>query len=61
MEDAFPFQLGDFLCSMLTSTLPKTNTSPLKMDGLKMIVSFWVSAYFKGRTVSFREGNDLPI
>ena len=26
----------------------KTNSSPLKMDGWKMILSFWVSAYFQG-------------
>ena len=31
--------------------------SHLKMDGWKTILSFWVSAYFLGRTVSFREGN----
>ena len=36
-------------------TLPKTNSSPLKMDGCKTIVSFWGSAYFQGY-VSFREG-----
>ena len=28
--------------------------SPLKIDGWKMILSFWVSAYFQGQTVSFR-------
>ena len=35
-----------------SSTFPETNSSHLKMDGWKMI-SFWVSAYVQGRTVSF--------
>ena len=30
------------------TTLPETNSSPLKIDGWKMILSFWVSAYFHG-------------
>ena len=34
-------------------------TYPLKMDGWKTIVSFWVSAHFQVRTVSFREGQGL--
>ena len=33
----------------------KLTFSPLKIDGWKMILSFWVSAYFQGQTVSFRE------
>ena len=37
-------------------TLPETSSSPLKIAGWEMILSFWVSAYFKGRTVSVREG-----
>ena len=37
-------------------TLPETNSSHLKMDGWKTILSFWGPAYFQGRTVSFREG-----
>ena len=36
-------------------TLPETNGLHLKMDGWNTILSFWVSAYFQGRTVSFRE------
>ena len=35
----------------------KLTFSPLKMDGWKTILSFWVSAYFQGRAVSFREGS----
>ena len=31
----------------------KFNSSPLKNDGWKTILSFWVSAYFEGRTVKF--------
>ncbi len=31
-------------------------TCLLKMDGWNTILSYWVSAYFQGRTVSFREG-----
>ena len=34
----------------------KLTFSPLKMDGWNTIVSSWVSAYFQGRAVSFREG-----
>ena len=30
-------------------TLPETNSSPLKTDGWKMILSFWGPAYFQGR------------
>ena len=41
----------------MDGTLPETNSSPLKMDSWKMKPSFWVSAHFQGRTVSFREGN----
>ena len=37
-------------------TLPETNSSHLKTDGWKKILSFWVPAYFQGQTVSFREG-----
>ena len=37
-------------------TLPKTNSSHLKMDGWNTIVSFWGPAQFQVRTVRFREG-----
>ena len=36
--------------------LPETNGLPLKIGGWKTILSFWVSAHFQGRTVSFWEG-----
>ena len=36
-------------------TLPETNIAPEFMDGWNTIVSFWVSAYFQVRTVSFKE------
>ncbi len=42
-------QLCDFLI------LLDTNNSPLKMDGWKTILSYWVSAYFQVRTVNFRD------
>ena len=32
----------------LKLTPPKFNSSPLKNDGWKMILSYWVSAYFQG-------------
>ena len=43
--------------------LPETNGVffPLKMDGWKMILSFWVSAHFQGPAVSFREGNIIQL
>ena len=42
-------------------TLPETSSKKhLKMDGWKTILSFWVSAYFQGRAVSFRESS-CPI
>ena len=37
-------------------TLPETNSSGLKMDGWKMIRLPFGTAYFQGRTVSYREG-----
>ena len=42
-------------------TLPslKLTFSHLKMDGWKTSVSFWVSAYFQGWTVSFGEGDSI--
>ena len=43
------------LVYLLTCTLPETNSSPLKMDAWKTILSYWVSANFQGRAVSFRE------
>ena len=36
------------------NTLPKTDISP-ENHGVSTIVSLWVSAYFQGRTVRFRE------
>ena len=44
---------------IVRDTLRETNSSHLKMDGWNRIVSFWGTAYFKVRTVSFREGT-LP-
>ena len=35
-------------------TLPKFNSSPLKKDGWKTILSFWGPVYFQGRTVNFQ-------
>ena len=35
----------------------KLTVRPLKMHGWKMILSFWVSAYFQGRTAKLREDN----
>ncbi len=35
------------------STLPETNSSPLKMDGWKTILSYW-EAYFQGLLISGR-------
>ena len=59
-NDGFPppkkkskLRMSNYFC---TFTLPE----PLKMDGWKMILSFWVSAYFQGQTVSFREGTSSP-
>ena len=43
----------------LRESLRETNSSHLKMDGWNRIVSFWGTAYFQVRTVSFREGT-LP-
>ena len=44
---------------MTTVTTPKFNSSPMKNDGWKTILSFWGPACFQGRTVKLREGN-LP-
>ena len=42
-------------------TLPETNKSNLKMDGWKMIVSFWGPAQPGNlRSVSFREDSKVP-
>ena len=40
-------------------TLPETNSSHLNIDGWKMKFLFG-EAYFQGRTVGFREGNEKP-
>ena len=45
----------------LHETNSKTWQKRLKMDGCKMIVSFWGPAYFQVQTVSFREGKSLEI
>ena len=41
------------------NTLPKTNSSPLKMDGWKTIVSFWDGLFSGALAVSFREGRTV--
>ena len=46
---------------ILMATLPETNSSPLKMDGWNTSLSYWVSAYFQGRAVSSREGNQAGL
>ena len=42
----------------IISTLPETNSIFATENGWleDFLVSYWVSAYFQGRTVSFREG-----
>ena len=37
----------EFLSRKQTPTLPENNSSPLKMDGWKAILSFWGPAYFQ--------------
>ena len=49
---------GKSTCKKM-DTLPKTNSSHLKMDGWNTILSFWEFAYFQRWTVSFRECNLL--
>ena len=39
-------------------SLKLTASSHLKTDDWKTILSFWGPAYFQGRAVSFRQGND---
>ena len=46
---------GFWLKETTNVTLPKFNSSPLKMHGWKTS-SFWVPVTFQGRSVSFREG-----
>ena len=41
-------------CRDLCNTPPKFNSSPLKNDGWEMILSFWVSVTFQGRTVKLQ-------
>ena len=38
----------DLSCHIKVNTLPETNSSHLKMNGWKMIASFWGPAYFQG-------------
>ena len=45
-----------FLIESSTHTDPETNIAPENGWLEYYIVSFWVSAYFQGRTLSFREG-----
>ena len=35
-------------CEEKCSTLPETNSLPLKIGGWNTILSYWVSAYFQG-------------
>ena len=54
-----PFDISDWtwgFSNVMLVTLPETNSSHLKIDGWKTILSFGVWAYFQRRTVSFREG-----
>ena len=44
------------LSSIEGSTLPETNSLPLKNGGWETTFSFWVSAYFQVRTASLTEG-----
>ena len=43
------------------STLPETNSSPLKMDGWKTILSFWKTLFSGAFAVSFREGKSWQL
>ena len=46
----------------LKATLPETKSSPLKMDGWKMTVSFWNGLNFRGEKVSFGEATStMPL
>ena len=60
-ENGGPWETRRFLLETIISrfhvTHPKFNSSPLKDGGWKMILSYWVSAYFQGRTVKLRGGN----
>ena len=47
---------GTFQGKDVVITLPETNSSPLKMDGWKTILSYWVSASFQGENVKLRGG-----
>ena len=49
---------GLFKC-VLSIPLPETNSSHLKMDGWKTIVSFGIQPIFRGEHVSVGEGVDL--
>ena len=40
----------------IKSTLPETNSSPLKMDGWKLEDKFPGARYLQGRTIHFRDG-----
>ena len=46
----------NFVSDIWWNTLPETNSLHLKRDGWKTILSYWVSVYFQGQAVSFREG-----
>ena len=45
---------GVYMLYHAISTPPKFNSSPLKNNAWKTILSFWGSAYFQGRTVNFQ-------
>ena len=46
------------LLRVVWNTLPKTNSSPLKMDGWKTSLSYWNSSFFRGH-VRFRRCNSM--
>ena len=58
--ETFGVLRGNDIGRKLQLTLPKTNSSPLKNDGWKTILSFWGMAYFQGLQVKLQEGNIPP-
>ena len=51
----------EMLFIFLFIALPETNSSHLKMDGWKTILSFWGPAYFQVQTFSFRGVYPLSV
>ena len=47
------YEIGTKMTKSVPNTLPETNSSPLKMDGWKTILSFWFPAYFQGQTCCY--------